>query len=90
MTDSNQPPATAKAGRRDPRIVIVGAGMAGIAAAHVFRQAGFTNFIILEKGSDVGGVWHWNRYPGLRWTCRLTATDTRSHPSPTGSICGPR
>ncbi|MBV8861161.1 MAG: NAD(P)/FAD-dependent oxidoreductase, partial [Mycobacterium sp.] len=40
--------------------------MAGIAAAHVLREAGFTNFTILEKGSDVGGVWHWNRYPGLR------------------------
>src|ERR1700761_1897069 len=66
MTDSNQPAATAKAGGRDPRIVIVGAGMAGIASAHAFRQAGFTNFTILEKGSDVGGVWHWNRYPGLR------------------------
>ena len=65
MTTSFSQP-TAKSGRRDPRIVIVGAGMAGIAAAHVFRQAGFTNFTILEKGSDVGGVWHWNRYPGLR------------------------
>ncbi|MEB3979722.1 NAD(P)/FAD-dependent oxidoreductase [Mycobacterium sp. 663a-19] len=52
--------------RRDPRIAIVGAGMAGIAVAHAFREAGFTNFTILEKGSDVGGVWHWNRYPGLR------------------------
>jgi cation diffusion facilitator CzcD-associated flavoprotein CzcO len=51
---------------RDPRIVIIGAGMAGIAAAYVFRRAGFTNFTILEKGSDVGGVWYWNRYPGLR------------------------
>jgi cation diffusion facilitator CzcD-associated flavoprotein CzcO len=40
--------------------------MAGIAVAHIFRQAGFTNFTMLEKGSDVGGVWHWNRYPGLR------------------------
>jgi len=52
--------------RRDPRIVIIGAGMSGIAAAHVLRQAGFHDFTILEKGSDVGGVWHWNRYPGLR------------------------
>lgn len=58
-------PATAKVGR-DPRIVIIGAGMAGIAAAHAFRQAGFANFTMLEKGSDVGGVWYWNRYPGLR------------------------
>lgn len=56
-----------KPGRhRDPYIVIVGAGMAGIAVAHTLLEAGFTNFTILEKGSDVGGVWHWNRYPGLR------------------------
>ncbi|GLE53184.1 flavin-containing monooxygenase [Mycobacterium montefiorense] len=52
---------------RDPRIVIIGAGMAGIAVAYTFKEAGFANFTILEKGSDVGGVWHWNRYPGL--TC---------------------
>ncbi|QBJ96335.1 NAD(P)/FAD-dependent oxidoreductase [Rhodococcus sp. ABRD24] len=50
---------------RDPSIVIIGAGIAGIAAAVTFKQAGFDDFVILEKGSDVGGVWHWNRYPGL-------------------------
>lgn len=52
---------------RSPRIVIIGAGIGGIAAAHTFAEAGFTDFVILEKGSDVGGVWYWNRYPGL--TC---------------------
>ena len=52
---------------RDPRIEIVGAGVAGIAAAYTFDRAGLTNITILEKGSDVGGVWHWNHYPGL--TC---------------------
>ena len=57
---------TATTQRRDPRIVVVGAGMAGIAVAHVLKQSGFNDFTILEKGSDVGGVWHWNRYPGLR------------------------
>jgi cation diffusion facilitator CzcD-associated flavoprotein CzcO len=46
--------------------VIIGAGMAGIATAYTFKQAGFNDFVILEKGSDVGGVWHWNHYPGLR------------------------
>lgn len=54
-------------GPRDPRVVIIGAGVAGIATAYTLQQAGFTNMTILEKGSDVGGVWHWNRYPGL--TC---------------------
>jgi cation diffusion facilitator CzcD-associated flavoprotein CzcO len=49
---------TASTARRDPRIAIVGAGMAGIAIAHVLKQAGFTDFTILEKASDVGGVWH--------------------------------
>lgn len=55
------------ASHRDPRIIIIGAGVAGITAAHTFTEAGFRNLTILEKGSDVGGVWHWNRYPGL--TC---------------------
>lgn len=52
---------------REPRIVIVGAGLAGIATAYVFRRAGLTDVTICEKGTEVGGVWHWNRYPGL--TC---------------------
>jgi len=52
---------------REPRIVVIGAGVAGITAAYVLREAGFDGVRVLEKGSDVGGVWHWNRYPGL--TC---------------------
>jgi cation diffusion facilitator CzcD-associated flavoprotein CzcO len=52
---------------RDPRVVIIGAGLAGIATAITLQRAGFEDFTILEKGDDVGGVWHWNRYPGL--TC---------------------
>ncbi len=52
---------------RQPRVVVIGAGMAGIATAVVLKRKGFVNLTILEKGSEVGGVWHWNRYPGL--TC---------------------
>ncbi|MDP7737800.1 flavin-containing monooxygenase [Mycobacterium paragordonae] len=51
---------------REPRVVIIGAGLAGITALHVFTQRGFSDVTVLEKASDVGGVWHWNRYPGLR------------------------
>ena len=50
-----------------PRVAIIGAGLAGITALHVFIERGFSEVTVLEKGSDVGGVWHWNRYPGL--TC---------------------
>lgn len=52
---------------REPRVLVIGAGVAGITTAYVLREAGFTDVTVLEKGSDVGGVWHWNRYPGL--TC---------------------
>ncbi|WP_127782216.1 NAD(P)/FAD-dependent oxidoreductase [Rhodococcus sp. X156] len=53
--------------RHRPRIVIIGAGLSGITALHVFTEHGFTDVTVVDKASDVGGVWHWNRYPGL--TC---------------------
>ncbi|WP_045538299.1 flavin-containing monooxygenase [Gordonia sihwensis] len=52
---------------RSPRVIVVGAGIAGITTAHVLIRRGFTDVTIVEKGDAVGGVWHWNRYPGL--TC---------------------
>jgi cation diffusion facilitator CzcD-associated flavoprotein CzcO len=52
---------------REPRIVIIGAGLAGITALHIFTRRGFSDVTVFEKAPDVGGVWHWNRYPGL--TC---------------------
>ena len=45
--------------------LVVGAGFGGLYAVHKLRQAGFT-VRAFEKGSDVGGVWYWNRYPGAR------------------------
>ncbi len=51
----------------EPRIVVIGAGVAGISTAYVLQEQGFTDWVVLEKGTDVGGVWYWNRYPGL--TC---------------------
>ena len=45
--------------------VIVGAGFAGIGSAIQLRGLGFSNIAILERESDLGGVWHINRYPGL-------------------------
>jgi cyclohexanone monooxygenase len=45
--------------------VIVGAGFAGMAMLHKLRGIGFTAKVY-EAGSDVGGTWYWNRYPGAR------------------------
>ena len=45
--------------------VIVGAGFAGMYMLHCLRELGFSARVF-EAGSDVGGTWYWNRYPGAR------------------------
>ena len=45
--------------------VIVGAGFAGMYMLHRLRGMGF-RVRVFEAGSDVGGTWYWNRYPGAR------------------------
>ncbi|KXX58917.1 NAD(P)/FAD-dependent oxidoreductase [Rhodococcus opacus] len=45
--------------------IVVGAGWAGMYSAYKLRNAGLT-VLGIEKGSDVGGTWYWNRYPGAR------------------------
>jgi 4-hydroxyacetophenone monooxygenase len=47
------------------RVVIVGAGMSGLLAAHRLQQAGVP-YVVVEKNADVGGTWFENRYPGCR------------------------
>jgi cation diffusion facilitator CzcD-associated flavoprotein CzcO len=44
--------------------VIVGTGFGGIGMAIKLRQAGITDFVILEKSNDIGGTWRDNTYPG--------------------------
>jgi dimethylaniline monooxygenase (N-oxide forming) len=46
------------------RVAIVGAGISGIAQAHVFRKNGF-DAVVFEKSPEVGGVWAL-AYPEVR------------------------
>ncbi|MEU4711634.1 NAD(P)/FAD-dependent oxidoreductase [Nocardia salmonicida] len=45
-------------------VVIVGAGFGGLTVAAELKHAGVQDFLILESGPDVGGVWRENTYPG--------------------------
>ena len=41
-----------------------GRGFAGLGTAISFQEDGETDFVVIEKGSDVGGTWRDNTYPG--------------------------
>ena len=45
--------------------IIVGAGFAGLYALHRLRGLGL-RAKVFEAGTDIGGTWFWNRYPGAR------------------------
>ena len=45
--------------------VVVGAGFGGLYMLHRLRELG-VSVQGFEAGSDVGGTWYWNRYPGAR------------------------
>ncbi|TGL55103.1 NAD(P)/FAD-dependent oxidoreductase [Leptospira kemamanensis] len=50
---------------RDPKVVIIGAGMTGILLAIELDRIGVKDITILEKKSDLGGTWRENTYPGV-------------------------
>jgi len=53
-------------------VVIIGSGFSGLGMAIRLKEAGFDDFVVLERGDDVGGTWHFNTYPGC-------ACDVPSH-----------
>lgn len=50
---------------RDFPVLIIGAGIAGIAAAYRYSQAGVP-FTVVEDAPTLGGTWAKNTYPGVR------------------------
>ncbi|MEO9223047.1 MAG: FAD-dependent oxidoreductase, partial [Mycobacteriaceae bacterium] len=53
-------------------VLIIGSGFAGLGAAIKLAQAGRRDFVVIERGSEVGGTWRDNTYPGA-------ACDVPSH-----------
>jgi cation diffusion facilitator CzcD-associated flavoprotein CzcO len=46
-------------------VVVIGAGFGGLRMLYEARRRGLSARV-LEAGTDVGGTWYWNRYPGAR------------------------
>ena len=53
-------------------VLIIGSGFAGLGAAIRLRKDGRDDFLVIERGSAVGGTWRDNTYPGA-------ACDVPSH-----------
>jgi cation diffusion facilitator CzcD-associated flavoprotein CzcO/acetyl esterase/lipase len=61
-----------KAAAAPHEVLIVGGGFGGVGMAIMLKRAGIDDFLILERGDGVGGVWRDNTYPGA-------ACDVPSH-----------
>ena len=53
-------------------VLIIGAGFSGLGAAITLQKDGYTDFLVVERGNNVGGTWRVNTYPGA-------ACDVPSH-----------
>ena len=69
--DPDRPPPTAQEAQ-PLSALIIGSGFGGLGMAIALRKQGITDFLLLEKAHDVGGVWRDNTYPGA-------ACDVPSH-----------
>jgi len=66
QSQTQQGPATEVAANPDFDVIIVGAGMSGMYQLYRMRELGL-RVRVFEAGTDVGGTWYWNRYPGARF-----------------------
>lgn len=57
---------------RRVRVLVVGAGVAGVTAAVELERAGERDVVVIEQADEVGGTWRDNDYPGC-------ACDVPSH-----------
>ena len=62
-------------------VLVVGAGLSGVAAAHYLQKAG-REFAIVEGRPRLGGTWDLFRYPGIRSDSDMHTLGFRFHPWP--------
>ncbi|MGI9292794.1 MAG: flavin-containing monooxygenase [Pseudomonadales bacterium] len=47
-------------------VAVLGAGWSGILSAVHLKKAGVQSILNIDHAGDFGGVWYWNRYPGVQ------------------------
>ena len=66
LHDPHTPVAEREPISEDLEVAVLGAGWTGILASYHLKNAGIHNFRNIDHGGDWGGVWYWNRYPGIQ------------------------
>jgi cyclohexanone monooxygenase len=46
-------------------VIVIGAGVSGIAAAIALKRAGVDDVVVIDKAAELGGTWRQNEYPGV-------------------------
>ena len=54
-------------------VLFIGGGFSALLTSARLRERGLESIRIVERGSDVGGTWYWNRYPGA--ACDVVSYD---------------
>lgn len=65
-SDPHLPVAPRDAHSEELDVAILGAGWGGIIAGYHLANEEVTNFRNIDTAGDFGGVWYWNRYPGIQ------------------------
>ena len=70
-TNPSRSPRTGKSARKGApglpdrvRVLVIGAGFAGLGAAIKLDETGEHDFLVVDRGDSVGGTWRDNSYPG--------------------------
>ena len=62
--DAQAPPLIRDPINLETKVLIVGAGLAGLVTSVKLKNQGVEDFLIVDHGADFGGTWYWNQYPG--------------------------
>jgi cation diffusion facilitator CzcD-associated flavoprotein CzcO len=54
-------------------VLFIGGGFSALLTSARLKEQGIERVRIVERGSDVGGTWYWNRYPGA--ACDVVSYD---------------
>ena len=64
--DPHKPVAPRAPISEELEVAVLGGGWSGVLAGYHLRKAGIGNIRLIDHAGDFGGVWYWNRYPGLQ------------------------